>query len=130
MSKGCTALIAAAALLMSGAAGAQSVSVLSGAVAGKVISASTAIAANSTSVVFSTPSEGHFVLRTACGLRHRTNLRGSTFGFIALIRVDDALTCVNFDPGVALPQNEDLVCENENANPGACHITGVLQTRP
>jgi hypothetical protein len=96
---------------------------------GEIVSASASLAALSppsttSATVFTTPASGDFILTEIC-TSGNLNLSGSTFGTIAALQESG---CVAFQPGMALPQREQIICvgflgESENY----CRITGILE---
>lgn len=89
---------------------------------GTIISAS-ALRSGGPVTILTTPANGHFILTTFCAVGGSATLSGSTFGPIV-----STTGCEHFSPGVAIPSNEDLVCDTGGANL-QCLVSGVLSGR-
>jgi hypothetical protein len=89
---------------------------------GIVRSASAAVEGESQATVFTTPADRPFVLTQACFDAGGMVLSGSTFGVIP----GEMGACTTYHPGISLPRNENLVCQNPNGVVGNCMITGVV----
>ena len=94
---------------------------------GKIVSASTSVTEASTATVFTTPDSGHFILTVFCS--NSSSAFGSTFGFIvgfAPSNLSAHAHCHAFNPGVALPRREAILCEGETGA-SYCNISGILE---
>jgi hypothetical protein len=105
---------------------------------GEIVSASASLAApsppNTTSAtVFTTPASGHFILTEYCASGYDLNLSVGTFGTIAAQiatpgeHASGGSGCVAFQPGMALPQREQIICVSFLHSEGYCRITGILE---
>ena len=89
---------------------------------GTVRSASAAVEGESQATVFTTPAERPFVLTQACFDAGGMMLSGATFGVIPA----EMGACTTYHPGIALPRNENLICQNPNGVVANCMITGIV----
>lgn len=86
---------------------------------GRIISASINSAAPA--VMVTTPKTGAFVLTQFC-TTYQGGLTGSSVGGIVSFSVPNGSPpCASFNPGYALPPNEQIICQ------GQCSISGVLE---
>jgi hypothetical protein len=98
-----------------------------GGLTGTIVSATTIVCTNGGCVnpIYTTPAEGSFVLTQFCATTDVLRVIGSSFGGIP---VNEGIGCTTFSPGIALPQNETISCENGGTF-GDCMITGVLSDK-
>jgi hypothetical protein len=94
-------------------------------ISGRILSASTNVAASSNATVFTTPATGHFVLTQTCG-GSQMIVSANSFGLIASMSTD--VLCDSFNPvGYALPQGEAIQCTNPLGVSSWCSISGILE---
>lgn len=98
-----------------------------GSLSGEIVSASATMALSGPAVtVLTTPSTGSFILTQFCQIPGTAVLSGSSFGTIVGSGGGSEATCTSYSPGLALPQDEELVAY-ANGQAGHVTITGVLQ---
>jgi hypothetical protein len=93
-----------------------------GGMAGIVRSGSVAVPGTAEATVYTTPADRPFVLTQVCFDAGGMVLSGSSFGVIP----NDMGSCTTYHPGIALPRNEALICQNPNGVVANCMVTGVL----
>ena len=76
----------------------------------------------SSAAIYVTPSAPVFVLTQVCFNGGGMVLSGNTFGPV----ISGREPCTTYEPGIAIPADETLSCENPNGVEANCMITGVL----
>ena len=89
---------------------------------GTVESASATVPANDTATVYTTPAGRPFVLTQVCLDAGGVVVQGATFGVIP----GEMGACTTYHPGIALPRDEAISCENPNGVPVNCMVTGIV----
>ena len=89
---------------------------------GLVRSGSVSVPAGAEATVLTTSGDRPFILTQVCFDAGGMVLSGATFGAIP----GDMGACTTYHPGIALPRNEALICQNPNGVAANCMITGVL----
>jgi hypothetical protein len=100
---------------------------------GTIVSGSQNVQPLSSATVLVTPAKGQFLLTTVCG-SPRVLISGISFGFIALVDefIEPGWQCYNFEPGVALPPNEEVSCQASCGLecPAQCQVSGIVREEP
>ena len=74
--------------------------------------------------VMHTPATGFVVVTSICG--NANVVRVEDFGPLA---TGTESGCQNMSTGIPLPQDKDVICENQGANDQRCTVSGVLVKR-
>jgi hypothetical protein len=115
------ALVVAIALV---AGSAQAQQIKNGELTGTVKSGHVLVSGNGQATVLQTPNKNQFIMTQFCKEDGDTNLQGSTLGVITTTN-----GCTEFSPGVAIPPNEVLFCNNGDSQSRSCSVTGVLSKK-
>jgi len=122
-------LLVALGVLLSATAHAQQLR--RGTLSGTIVSRSANVPGNGSVTVYTTPASdgGVFILTQVWGWDPGcVTLRGETFGVVSQPGMGAAPS--RFEPGIALPANEKLICQEACGLQGTyCAITGILSPR-
>jgi hypothetical protein len=127
------ALVAAALLMLASAAGppgAHAQTIKKGAFSGRVVSGRVEAPAPFQTTALPAPATGYLIVTQACieagQSDQATRLEGTTFGLILESSVE---LCRTFEPGLAMPSGDDVVCRNAGIQAGLrqakCLVTAV-----
>jgi len=102
-----------------------------GTLSGTIVSRSAGVPGNGSVTVYTTPASGAgFLILTQLWNSdpNCVTVRGETFGVIAQPSMSEQPS--RFEPGIALPANEKLICQEScGLQATYCAITGVLSPR-
>jgi hypothetical protein len=110
--------------------GAHAQAIKKGAFSGRVVSGRVEAPAPFQATALPAPSTGYLIVTQVCveagQSDQATRLEGTTFG---LILESSAELCRTFEPGLALPSGDDVLCRNAGIQAGLrqakCLVTGV-----
>jgi hypothetical protein len=118
-------------LLVVGIGASQAQSLKKGTLSGEVVTASVTAAPGTSPTVITAPPTGAYIVTQAFQIGGCGSINASGFGRVPVVLPDGT---GEFSPGLALPPNSTVTCDNPGCGPGTppsvqCILTGVQTTK-